>query len=133
MAPKTKKVVEEQKADAVVAPPAKVPKKKVEKVVEAVAVDAAAVPVEGKKRRKSGASIEDIIELLRNNKVDKAIVALEKLSKTAVIKKERKSRPPTAFNKFVSEKMKELKTSGLSTNERMKECARLWKEHSQTA
>jgi hypothetical protein len=112
--------------------PIKVSKKKAVKAVKEVATDAAivtdAVPVEGKKRRKSGTSIEDIIELLKNNKVDKAIVALEKLSKTAVIKKERKSRPPTEFNLFVSEKMKELKDSDLSTNARMKECARLWKE-----
>ena len=83
---------------------------------------------EVKKTRKKGNTIEEIIKLIKAGKLDKAIVALEKLGKTTIVKKERKSRPPTEFNLFVSEKMKELKDSGLSTNERMKRCAELWRE-----
>ena len=93
---------------------------------------APAAPVAApKKTRASASSIPDIIQLIRDNKPEKAIAALEKLSKTMMVKKERKTRGPTPFNLFVKEKMQELKDSGLSTNERMKECARLWKEKQQ--
>lgn len=82
-------------------------------------------------KRTKVSSLDDVIDLLKENKVDKAITALEKLKKSTFVKKERKPRAPTPFNLFVSQKMAELKNSGMSTNERMKECARLWKEQQQ--
>lgn len=92
--------------------------------------DAPVVVVTKPKRAKrtKASSIDDVIQMLRDQKVDKAIVALEKLKDSLVAKKERKPRAPTPFNMFVSEKMAQLKESGMTTNERMKECARLWKE-----
>jgi hypothetical protein len=95
------------------------------KVAEPAPVDASA-PTRAKRTKAS--SIDDVIVLLKEGKVEKAITALEKLKKTILVKKERKPRAPTPFNLFVSQKMAELKNSGMTTNERMKECARLWKE-----
>lgn len=72
--------------------------------------------------------IERIIKLVESDKRNDAINALNELKDSALVKKERKPRAQTAFNKFVAEKMKELKDSGMTTNDRMKECSRLWKE-----
>lgn len=121
----------------VAAPAAAAPvesKKKVSKKAAAAEPSSASeptVPATRAKRTKAS-SIDDVIALLRDNKVEKAITALEKLKKTTLVKKERKPRAPTPFNLFVSKKMAELKDSGMTTNERMKECARLWKEQQAT-
>lgn len=108
--------------------------KSTKKSVAASVATPAPTPEKVKKPKASGNSIDDAISMLqsikigdRASEVDKALTILEKVKKTMVTRKERKPRPPTEFNKFVSEKMKVLKDSGLSTNERMKECARLWK------
>lgn len=116
-----------QAAAAPVAAATESKKKATKKTAEPVAADSTAAPPVRAKRTKAS-SIDDVIALLRDNKVEKAITALEKLKKTTLVKKERKPRAPTPFNLFVSQKMAELKESGMSTNERMKECARLWKE-----
>lgn len=99
---------------------------------EAPAAETKASQVKSRAKRTKASNIDDVIQLLKDAsvkdaKVDKAIAALEKLKDSLVTKKERKPRAPTPFNLFVSKKMAELKDSGMSTNERMKECARLWK------
>lgn len=78
-------------------------------------------------KRTNSSNVEAVIQLVKDQKLEKAIVALEKLKDNMVTKKDRKPRAPTPFNRFVSEKMAQLKESGMTTNERMKECARLWK------
>lgn len=83
-------------------------------------------PVRAKRTKAS--SVDVVIQLIRDGKAEKAIASLEKLKDNLASKKERKPRAPTPFNLFVSKKMAELKDSGMTTNERMKECARLWKE-----
>lgn len=84
-------------------------------------------------KRTKASNIDDVIQLIRDGKSEKAIASLEKLKDSLVAKKERKPRAPTPFNLFVSKKMAELKDSGMTTNERMKECARLWKEQKASA
>lgn len=50
--------------------------------------------------------------------------------RTKIIKENKKGRPPTLYNVFVSEYMNILKVEypDMSNNDRMKECARKWKE-----
>lgn len=124
MAPKTttKKTV----AEPVAAPAkAKAPKAAKAAVVSSDSEDAVGSSPKSSRIVKK---IERIIKLVESDKRNDAITALNELKDSALVKKERKPRAQTAFNKFVAEKMKELKDSGMSTNDRMKECSRLWKE-----
>lgn len=76
-----------------------------------------------KKKRKP--TVEKVLELLKKGEVEKATAALEVIVGD---KKEKKPREPSAFNKFVKEKMAELKDSRLTTKEKMSKCAELWRE-----
>lgn len=69
--------------------------------------------------------LEKVLAMLKKGEVDKATAALETIVGD---KKDKKQREPSAFNKFVKEKMADLKGSSMSTKEKMAECARLWKE-----
>ena len=80
-----------------------------------------------KEKRARKMPIQKIINMLENEKVDFTIKISKAVRALQFHIKPIKKRAPSVFNYFVKAKMEELKTSGLSTHDRMKECSRLWK------
>ena len=70
-------------------------------------------------------TIEELSETVA--KLTKKVEALES---EKLPKKEKKSRPPSAYNKFMKNKLPELKKEfpDLNHSELFKKCATLWKE-----
>jgi hypothetical protein len=90
--------------------------------------DSSATAKADKKKRK--VPLSKVLEMLKKGDVAKATAALEVLVGE---KKDKKQREPSAFNKFVKEKMAELKETTLSTKEKMGKCAEMWKEQKAAA
>lgn len=85
------------------------------------------VSAEKKAKKTRKVPIEKIIEMIGQGKSDNAVKALHTHMKEDGVKK---TRGPSPFNMFVKNKMAEFKESksDMSTNEKMKECGRLWTE-----
>lgn len=83
-------------------------------------------------KRQRKVSLEKMLALLKSNEVDKVIRALENEIK---VKGDKKPRAPSLFNQFVKETMARMKKEGstMNTNEKMKECSRLWNERKAAA